>query len=129
MFKLLSLAGSFIGPKLILAFVMSLVLSFGVWKWKDMQNEIIVQRQAISVLEQTVDARELELKIASDAQTALEDRLVEQSELNDDLTVVIGRINNAPENEDGPVAPVLRRALDDIAGLRINNPKGTTSKR
>lgn len=75
-------------------------------------------RLDVERLEATQQALEQKLKSADRATKALEENISERQKTREEIEKIETEVNNAPKSEDGPIAPVLRRALD---GLQPDN--------
>jgi len=89
----------------------ALLLAILVWSWDSRGRKIDELNLQIAQYEET-------LKQVRDANEVLVNRLGERSQEVARQQTIIGRIQRAPESENGPVAPVLRNALDELR----NNP-------
>ena len=82
-----------------------------------MESEILEQRQEITNLQSEIKQKDLELQNQADTRRELENRLAREERINESLNTIRGRINSATDEEDGPIAPVLRDALNSLDGL------------
>ena len=101
--------GKYIIPVLLL-----IPLGFTIWGWKQSYDKSVLQARLI--LEQKARL------VVSEEQKILDDAVIKHLEENqlkskksaDLLKERLRDIDEAPEEDDGPVAPILRRTLDRL---------------
>lgn len=105
-------------PKMLLGIGVAIVLALGVWQWNSMRNTIADQKITISNLTADLAASELTLELSEFNYGVLELRFEREQKSNTDLNVILRGIDNAPDEEDGPISPILRDTLDKLGRLR-----------
>ena len=98
-------------PRILLAIVVVLAALYAYWQISSKRTEILELQLKIHNLETEIKVKEIEKRNAIAAQKALSEELLEQEKQNMELDKALEGIRNAPEEEDGPVADVLRREL------------------
>lgn len=99
-------------------------IAFVVWQGAEFVNDKIEADKRIVVLEQQVEDYKEAVQVLEDA-AAQKDRALEAADaaraerdrLRDTHEEIRRDAASATEEEDGPVAPVLRRTLDALDGL------------
>ena len=84
-----------------------------VWSWEARGRQIDALNLQITQYEKT-------LKQVREANDTLVARLSERNQEVTRQLSLIGRIQRAPESENGSVAPVLRNTLDELRNTRTN---------
>lgn len=106
--------------QLIALGIAALLLILLVWSWESRGRQIDALNIQVSQYEES-------LKQIRAANETLTTRLTERNtEVTRQLTI-IGRIQRAPESENGPVAPVLRNALDELRNTQNTQRRGSTN--
>lgn len=101
------LTGLWANRKLIAVGILAVVLAGGWWYVGELRSDRAELLEALRVERLVSGHRERALSIATE-------RVKEQEAENAELQDRIEEIENAPDSEDGPVAPVLRRTLDRL---------------
>ncbi|MBS3648881.1 hypothetical protein KEU06_09705 [Pseudaminobacter sp. 19-2017] len=121
MFNPLSLFSTLKSGVITVAVVAGLTLVGSLWVQKNLAEKRIESLQIEKVnLQNTVIAREVEVKGLKIAIESLEDtfrRIDEHRGVEEEIS---REIENAPSENDGPVAPVLRDAIRSVE--RLYNP-------
>lgn len=99
--------------QLIALVLAALLLVLLVWSWDSRGRKIDELNAQIVQYEET-------LKQVREANSTLVARLSEREQEVTRQLSLIGRIQRAPESENGPVAPVLRNTLDELRNARTN---------
>lgn len=99
--------------QLIALIIAALLLVLLVWSWEARGRQIDALNLQITQYEET-------LKQVREANDTLVARLSERNQEVTRQLSLIGRIQRAPESENGPVAPVLRNTLDELRNSRTN---------
>ena len=100
--------------------IAALLLVILIWSWD-------ARGRAIDELNRQVEQYEESLKQVRAANEILVNRLAERSQEVTRQLNLIGRIQRAPESENGPVAPVLRNTLDELRNNQNSQRRGSTN--
>lgn len=114
-----------LSPKKIIygLIVIAVLIGAGmVWRavgsYIDMQRIVEMQKLEISILHQTVEVREKQITQFKDA-IEIVDAARREAEIEaENYRRLDSEIDNSKDEDDGPIAPVLRRTLDGLGGLR-----------
>lgn len=104
--------------QLIALVIAALLLVLLVWSWDARGRQIDALNLQITQYEET-------LKQVREANETLVARLSERNQEVTRQLSLIGRIQRAPESENGPVAPVLRSTLDELRNNRQTGQRGS----
>lgn len=89
-----------------------------IYSWDARGHQLDAAQMANATLSANIDTLNAELSLAHQAEEAAVDRLATIQKTDVATQTVIEGISNAPVTDDAPIAPVLRRALDALDGLR-----------
>lgn len=102
----------------MLVFTIILLAIFGFWKWDSMVSTINTQKIEIVKLSGDLTAKKLELKLSNFNLKVVTKRFNEEEALNKVSNEDLQGISNAPDSEDGPIAPILRNTLNRLNVMR-----------
>lgn len=101
-------------PRVLIALA-GVVVAAGIWwRWNDMKRTITQQVSTIEELQAGIAVRDRQLEMRDLAAAELEARLSEQEETTRELQTILQEVTSAGADQDGPVAPVLSRALERL---------------
>jgi hypothetical protein len=111
-------AGLLKNPKVILALILIAALVFGYFKWKGAIEDRIYQElhseQIEAHLEQLRQESERMVRLAEESQRAIEIAQIRRNKLIREIEAARDATRNVKPEDNGPVAPVLKDALDFI---------------
>ena len=103
----------------ILAVCTAAVLGLLLVSWDHRGKQIIIEKQHVAQLEANAKVLEHQIELVKEATRRVEVRAEHRSTETVAVTRIEEKANAVSAKKDGPIAPVLRGALDDIARLRL----------
>lgn len=98
---------------------LALALLYGWISWQSHQittlkRELLVSRASVASYEESLDILQADTKAKIEALEQERDRQIVRTQ---NMERLLGRIEGASDEKDGPVAPILRDAIDGLYGL------------
>lgn len=95
---------------------LAILLTFAVTVkgWKDSYDKTVIQERLILEQQEKLKKQEAQARIDKDTILALTELGNQQKIQYEELQKRLKEIDDAPDSDDGPIAPVLRRTLDSL---------------